>query len=56
VSAVSVTVIRSARVHAPVTRRIVDTPDGRRLVVSRDIDANPDRVWDLFVDTRQWPA
>jgi uncharacterized protein YndB with AHSA1/START domain len=37
-------------------RRIVDTPDGRRLLVSRDIDASPDRVWDLFVDTRQWPA
>lgn len=37
-------------------RRIVNTPDGRRLLVSRDIDADPDRVWDLFVDTRQWPV
>lgn len=36
--------------------RIAHTPDGRRLIVSRVIDARPDRVWDLLVDTRQWPA
>jgi hypothetical protein len=35
--------------------RIGATPDGRRLLVSRSIDAPPDRVWDLFVDTRRWP-
>jgi len=36
--------------------RVGDTPEGRRLIVSRSIDAHPDRVWDLFVDTWQWPA
>ncbi|RLM57372.1 SRPBCC family protein [Halobellus sp. Atlit-31R] len=36
-------------------RRVERTPDGRRLLVSRQIDAPPELVWDLFVDTRQWP-
>lgn len=31
------------------------TPDGYRLVVSRAIDAPPDSVWDVFVDTSRWP-
>lgn len=31
------------------------TPDGYRLVVSRAIDATPESVWDLFVDTSRWP-
>ncbi|MFB6360964.1 MAG: SRPBCC family protein [Halobacteriales archaeon] len=31
------------------------TPDGYRLVVSRPIDATPESVWDLFVDTSRWP-
>lgn len=31
------------------------TPDGRRFVVSRSIDAPAERVWDIFTDTRQWP-
>ena len=35
--------------------QIADTPDGLRLVISRLVDANPDRIWELFVDTRQWP-
>jgi hypothetical protein len=30
------------------------TPDGRRLVVSREIDAAADEVWSLFTDTRWW--
>jgi hypothetical protein len=32
------------------------TPDGRRLVVSRSVAVAADRVWELFVDTRRWPA
>jgi hypothetical protein len=31
------------------------TPEGRRIVVSRRIDAPPERVWALLVDTRRWP-
>jgi len=31
------------------------TPDGLRVVISRWIDAPPDRVWDLFTDTTRWP-
>lgn len=34
---------------------IDETPEGRRIVVSRRIDAPPERVWDLLVDTRRWP-
>jgi hypothetical protein len=32
------------------------TPDGRRLVVSRAIDAPADVVWTLLTDTRWWPV
>lgn len=32
------------------------TPDGRRLVVDRVIDADPDAVWELLIDTDRWPA
>jgi uncharacterized protein YndB with AHSA1/START domain len=30
-------------------------PDGRRLVVSRTIDAPADEAWELLIDTRRWP-
>ena len=32
------------------------TPDGRRLVVSRPVDAPRAVVWDVLTDTHQWPA
>lgn len=32
------------------------TPDGRRLLVSRTVDAPASVVWDLFTDTRAWPS
>lgn len=31
------------------------TPDGRRLVVSRHVDATPEAVWEVLTDTDQWP-
>ncbi|EMA52225.1 SRPBCC family protein [Halococcus salifodinae] len=31
------------------------TPDGPRLVVSREIDATPDVAWSLLTDTHRWP-
>ena len=31
------------------------TPDGRRLVVSRHVDAGRDAAWDLLTDTERWP-
>jgi uncharacterized protein YndB with AHSA1/START domain len=31
------------------------TPDGRRLVVSRTIDAPADEAWRLLTDTERWP-
>lgn len=31
------------------------TPSGRRLVVSQHIDDPSEQVWDLLVDTEQWP-
>lgn len=30
------------------------TPDGRKLVVARRIDASPTAAWDLLTDTRRW--
>ena len=32
------------------------TPAGRRIVVSRVVDAMADEVWDVLTDTTQWPA
>jgi hypothetical protein len=32
-----------------------DTPDGRRLAVTREIPAGRERVWDLLCDTERWP-
>ena len=34
---------------------IANTPEGLRLVISRLVDTNTDRAWEVFVDTRQWP-
>ena len=34
---------------------IAQTPEGLRIVISRRIEAPPERVWDLLVDTRRWP-
>jgi hypothetical protein len=34
---------------------VEQTPEGRRVVVSRRIDAPPERVAELLVDTRRWP-
>lgn len=34
---------------------ISETPDGRRFVVSRTIDAPREVVWELFVEPRHWP-
>ena len=31
------------------------TPDGRRLVVSRPVEAPVEAVWDVLVDTARWP-
>jgi hypothetical protein len=36
--------------------RLERTPDGRRFVAAREVDAPPDRCWDLLVDTTRWPA
>lgn len=35
--------------------RFERTPDGRRLTVSRVVQAPADSVWDLLVDARRWP-
>jgi hypothetical protein len=32
------------------------TPDDRRIVVTRAVDAPAETCWDLLVDTEQWPA
>jgi hypothetical protein len=32
-----------------------ETPDGRRLVVARDVAAGRDAAWDLLTDTDLWP-
>ena len=37
------------------TISITDTPEGLRLFISRRIEAPPERVWELLVDTRRWP-
>ena len=31
------------------------TPDGRRLVVARDVAAPRDSAWELLTDTERWP-
>jgi uncharacterized protein YndB with AHSA1/START domain len=35
--------------------RLERTPDGRRWAVGRDIDADPEDVWELLCDTARWP-
>ncbi|WP_436910703.1 SRPBCC family protein [Halosimplex marinum] len=35
--------------------RIERTPDGRRLIVGRVVDADADTVWTVLTDTEQWP-
>jgi hypothetical protein len=35
--------------------RVAKTPDGRRLALSRGIDAPAEVVWSLFTDTDHWP-
>ena len=35
--------------------RAVETPEGVRWDVSRDVDADPDRVWSLLTDPERWP-
>ena len=35
--------------------RLVRTPEGRRLAVSRRVRADPDRVWTVLTDTELWP-
>jgi len=32
------------------------TPDGRRVVVAREIAADREAAWDLLTDTDRWPA
>lgn len=36
-------------------RRLARTPDGRRLELSRVIDASAEAVWSVFTDTDRWP-
>lgn len=31
------------------------TPDGRRVIVARDVDASREVAWDLLTDTTRWP-
>lgn len=35
--------------------RIADTPDGRRIEVSRELPVPVGRAWSLLTDTRRWP-
>jgi len=37
------------------TATVEQTPDGRRIVVSREVDASGDVCWDCFTDTTLWP-
>jgi hypothetical protein len=42
--------------HVSRTETTVErTPDGRRVVVAREVDAPPDAAWDVLVSTRRWP-
>ncbi|WP_254274220.1 SRPBCC family protein [Haloarcula marina] len=34
---------------------IGETPDGRRLLIRRRVDASADAVWDVLTDTERWP-
>jgi hypothetical protein len=36
-------------------RRLASTPDGRRIELSRVVDAPAETVWTLFTDTDDWP-
>jgi hypothetical protein len=48
------TYVRPARTPVvPVSLRT--SPEGRRLDVSRAVDAPPERCWDLLRDTERWP-
>lgn len=44
-----------APLHPAVTVSLRRTPDGRRLVVDRPVEASADRAWDLLRDTDRWP-
>lgn len=33
---------------------IVRTPEGRRILVTRRIDASPEAAWEVFTDTTRW--
>lgn len=37
------------------TRELERTPDGRRIVVAREVDADAEAAWDLLVQTDRWP-
>jgi len=34
---------------------VEQTPDGRRFVVDRVVDAGPETVWTVLTDTERWP-
>ena len=35
--------------------RLSNTPEGRRLDVSRSVSSSPEAAWELLTDPRQWP-
>lgn len=35
--------------------RLRRTPEGRRIVVARTVEAPAERAWDLLTDTQRWP-